>query len=173
MGAAVLRRACAACAAWPDGVSVSVNLSSTQFRNGNLEKTILGALAAANLAPERLDLEITELTLLEDRGDTRRALQALRARGLRISLDDFGTGYSIRYAGQLCQQKQLFDRSNLGRVCAGVTRSSRSQRRDSTVCPIRDRKTTGRAGPLPVSGQLERPPKAQTCRCSRLGFFRF
>ena len=94
MGAAVLRRACAACAAWPDGVSVSVNLSSTQFRNGNLEKTILAALAAANLAPERLDLEITELTLLEDRGDTRRALQALRARGLRISLDDFGTGYS-------------------------------------------------------------------------------
>ncbi len=94
MGAAVLRRACAACAAWPDGVSVSVNLSSTQFRNGNLEKTILGALAAANLAPERLDLEITESTLLEDRGDTRRALQALRARGMRISLDDFGTGYS-------------------------------------------------------------------------------
>ncbi|HEX9170167.1 MAG TPA: EAL domain-containing protein, partial [Roseiarcus sp.] len=94
MGAAVLRRACAACAAWPDGVSVSVNLSSTQFRNGNLEKTILGALAAANLAPERLDLEITESTLLEDRGDTRRALQALRAQGLRISLDDFGTGYS-------------------------------------------------------------------------------
>jgi diguanylate cyclase (GGDEF)-like protein len=91
MGAAVLRRACAA---WPDGVSVSVNLSSTQFRNGNLEKTILGALAAANLAPERLDLEITESTLLEDRGETRRALQALRARGLRISLDDFGTGYS-------------------------------------------------------------------------------
>jgi diguanylate cyclase (GGDEF)-like protein len=94
MGAAVLRRACRACATWPDGVSVSVNLSSTQFRNGNLEKTILGALAGANLAPERLDLEITESTLLEDRGDTRRTLQALRARGLRISLDDFGTGYS-------------------------------------------------------------------------------
>jgi diguanylate cyclase (GGDEF)-like protein len=94
MGAAVLRRACAACAAWPNGVSVSVNLSSTQFRNGNLEKTILGALAAANLAPERLDLEITESTLLEDRGDTRLALQALRTRGMRISLDDFGTGYS-------------------------------------------------------------------------------
>jgi diguanylate cyclase (GGDEF)-like protein len=94
MGAAVLMRACKACAGWPDGVSVSVNLSSTQFRSGNLEKTILGALAAANLAPERLDLEITESTLLEDRGDTRRTLDALRAQGLRISLDDFGTGYS-------------------------------------------------------------------------------
>jgi diguanylate cyclase (GGDEF)-like protein len=94
LGAAVLRRACAACAAWPDGISVSVNLSPTQFRSGNLEKTILNALSAANLAPERLDLEITESTLLEDRGDTRRTLEALRAHGLRISLDDFGTGYS-------------------------------------------------------------------------------
>jgi diguanylate cyclase (GGDEF)-like protein len=94
MGAAMLRRACKACAEWPDEVSVSVNLSSTQFRSGNLERTILGALAAANLAPERLDLEITESILLEDRGDTRRTLQALRAHGLRVSLDDFGTGYS-------------------------------------------------------------------------------
>jgi diguanylate cyclase (GGDEF)-like protein len=94
MGAAMLRRACMACAGWPEEVSVSVNLSSTQFRGGNLEKTIFSALAAANLAPERLDLEITESILLEDRGDTRRTLQALRARGLRVSLDDFGTGYS-------------------------------------------------------------------------------
>ena len=66
---------------------MSVNLSSTQFRSGDLEKTILGALAAANIAPERLDLEITELTRLEDRGDTRRTLDALRVQGLRISLD--------------------------------------------------------------------------------------
>ena len=94
MGAAILRRACKACAGWPEEVSVSVNLSSTQFRSGNLERTILGALAAAKLAPDRLDLEITESILLEDRGDTRRTLQDLRAQGLRVSLDDFGTGYS-------------------------------------------------------------------------------
>jgi diguanylate cyclase (GGDEF)-like protein len=94
MGEAMLRRACKACAGWPDEVSVSVNLSSTQFRSGNLENTILSALAAAQLAPERLDLEITESTLLEDRGDTRRTLQSLRAQGMRVSLDDFGTGYS-------------------------------------------------------------------------------
>ena len=94
MGAAMLKRACKACAGWPDEVCVSVNLSSTQFRSGNLESTILGALADAQLAPERLDLEITESTLLEDRGDTRRTLQSLRAQGMRVSLDDFGTGYS-------------------------------------------------------------------------------
>ena len=94
MGAAMLKRACKACAGWPDEVCVSVNLSSTQFRSGNLESTILSALADAQLAPERLDLEITESTLLEDRGDTRRTLQSLRAQGMRVSLDDFGTGYS-------------------------------------------------------------------------------
>ena len=93
-GSAVLRRACAACASWPEGLSVSVNMSSSQFRYGNIEKTILGALDASGLAPDRLDIEITESTLLDDRGDTRRTLEVLRARGLRISLDDFGTGYS-------------------------------------------------------------------------------
>ena len=94
LGAGVLRRACIACASWPEDVNVSVNLSSSQFRHGNIEKTVLGALEASGLAPERLDLEITESTLLDDRGDTRRTLEALRAHGLRISLDDFGTGYS-------------------------------------------------------------------------------
>ena len=93
-GAAVLRRACVACAAWPQFVSVSVNLAPSQFRSGKIETVVAEALKFAGLAPHRLDLEITESTLLDDRGDTRGALAALRARGCRISLDDFGTGYS-------------------------------------------------------------------------------
>jgi len=93
-GACVLRRACLACAAWPEDVSVSVNLSPSQFRSGRIEKTVLDALRRADLSPTRLDLEITESTLLDDRSNARGALEALRARGLRISLDDFGTGYS-------------------------------------------------------------------------------
>jgi diguanylate cyclase (GGDEF)-like protein len=93
-GACVLRRACRACAAWPQDVSVSVNLSPSQFRSGNIEAIVEGALKATELRPDRLDLEITESTLLDDRGDARRTLDALRARGCRISLDDFGTGYS-------------------------------------------------------------------------------
>ncbi len=93
-GASVLRRACKACALWPHNISVSVNLSPFQFRNGRVEQTVRDALAAANLAPDRLDLEITESTLLDDRGSTRATLEALRALGVRISLDDFGTGYS-------------------------------------------------------------------------------
>ena len=93
-GACVLRRACRACAAWPRHVSVSVNLSPSQFRSGNIEAIVEATLKASGLRPDRLDLEITELTLLDDRGDARGTLDALRARGCRISLDDFGTGYS-------------------------------------------------------------------------------
>ncbi len=93
-GASVLRRACLACASWPNNISVSVNLSPMQFRNGRVEQTVLDALSAAKLAPERLDLEITESTLLDDRGSTRATLESLRKLGVRISLDDFGTGYS-------------------------------------------------------------------------------
>jgi diguanylate cyclase (GGDEF)-like protein len=93
-GASVLRRACVACAAWPDEVSVSVNLSPAQFRGGRVVETVREALAAANLPASRLDLEITESTLLDDRGSTRETLAALRELGVRISLDDFGTGYS-------------------------------------------------------------------------------
>jgi diguanylate cyclase (GGDEF)-like protein len=93
-GACVLRHACEACASWPKDVSVSVNLSPSQFRNGNIEAIVADVLRASDLRPDRLDLEITESTLLDDRGDARRTLEALRARGCRVSLDDFGTGYS-------------------------------------------------------------------------------
>lgn len=93
-GANILRRACQACAKWPDDVSVSVNLSPAQFRGGRIEQTVRDALAGAGLRPARLDLEITESTLLDDRGSTRSTLEALRGLGVRISLDDFGTGYS-------------------------------------------------------------------------------
>ena len=59
-GACVLWRACEACASWPDGVSVSVNLSPSQFRSGNIEAIVDRALKATNLRPDRLDLEITK-----------------------------------------------------------------------------------------------------------------
>jgi diguanylate cyclase (GGDEF)-like protein len=93
-GASVLRRSCLACASWPGDVSVSVNLSPAQFRSGRVVETVREALAAANLPASRLDLEITESTLLDDRGSTRETLETLRKLGVRISLDDFGTGYS-------------------------------------------------------------------------------
>lgn len=94
VGGMILRRACAACARWPDDIAVSVNLSAIQFREDHLNTTIIEALSASGLDPDRLILEITESTLFDDRIGARKTLASLRSRGIQVSLDDFGTGYS-------------------------------------------------------------------------------
>ena len=90
----VLKRACAEAAGWPPDVRVAVNLSPVQFTRGGLVEQVKAAIAEAGIAPDRLELEITERVLLRDSADTLATLHGLRALGVRISLDDFGTGYS-------------------------------------------------------------------------------
>ena len=94
IGEWVLHRACAEAATWPADVSVAVNLSPLQFARDALVDQVDAALAAASLAPTRLELEITESVLLRDSAGTLAMLHRLRALGVRIALDDFGTGYS-------------------------------------------------------------------------------
>ena len=94
IGEWVLRTACKQAAAWDRPVSIAVNLSPVQFRNGRLVETIMSALAHSGLAPSRLELEITEGALLDNSEVVLGALNGLRALGARISMDDFGTGYS-------------------------------------------------------------------------------
>ena len=94
VGGMILRLACAACAGWPDGIAVSVNLSPIQFREQTLESAITDVLSVSGLEPHRLILEITESTLFDDRVGVRNTLASLRTRGIQVSLDDFGTGYS-------------------------------------------------------------------------------
>lgn len=94
IGEWVLRQACRDAAAWPPGPKVAVNLSPIQFQKGNPIAVVMSALAAAELPPGRLQLEITESVLLGDTEGIRAALLQLRALGVGISLDDFGTGYS-------------------------------------------------------------------------------
>jgi diguanylate cyclase (GGDEF)-like protein len=90
----VIRRACADAAKWPGDLHVAVNLSAVQFRDRHLITTVFGALAASQLLPSRLELEITESTLLNKNEGTLATLHQLRDFGIRISMDDFGTGYS-------------------------------------------------------------------------------
>jgi diguanylate cyclase (GGDEF)-like protein len=94
MGDWVLRQACAEAATWPSGVKVAVNLSPIQFKNKSLLPSVVSALAASGLSPNRLELEITESVLLQDSDTTLAVLHELRGLGVRISMDDFGTGYS-------------------------------------------------------------------------------
>ena len=94
LGEWIIRDACATAAKWPPYLRVSVNLSPAQFKNSGLVQVVVGALAASGLAPERLELEITETALLDDSEATIAMLYRLRELGVRIAMDDFGTGYS-------------------------------------------------------------------------------
>ena len=110
----VLRKACATAANWPEDVSIAVNLSAVSFENAEIVGRIKSALAHSRLAPQRLEIEITETALLRNMQLTRAILCELRKLGVRISLDDFGTGYSsLSYLHSLPLNKIKIDRSFL------------------------------------------------------------
>lgn len=112
IGAWVINEACSRAASWPADVRVAVNVSAVQFHRGALSDTILRALAASGLEPERLEVEITESIFLEGGEATLRLLHALRSLGIRIALDDFGTGYSsLCYLQSFPFDKLKIDRS--------------------------------------------------------------
>jgi diguanylate cyclase (GGDEF)-like protein len=94
LGEWVIRQACAQAARWPEHVTVAVNLSPAQFKSRNLLPTVVSALATTGLLANRLELEITELVLLQDNDGAFAILRQLRDLGIRIAMDDFGTGYS-------------------------------------------------------------------------------
>lgn len=97
IGEWVLRTACTDAARWQadgHGLRVAVNLSPMQFRNPDLLETVLDILSQTGLAPELLELEVTESAVMEDSGATLATLEAINREGVQIALDDFGTGYS-------------------------------------------------------------------------------
>ncbi len=119
----VLQAACAECARWPEQISVSVNLSAKDFRNRDVVQKVRDALALSGLAPHRLEVEVTETALLDDKSATSDLITEIKALGVRIALDDFGTGYSsLSYLHKLPLDKIKIDRSFL----MDVTRDSRS-----------------------------------------------
>ena len=112
----VLRNACRAAATWPDDIKVAVNLSACIFQNAEIvARSSCARSPIRGLAPQRLEIEITETALLQNMQLTRSILYELRKLGVRISLDDFGTGYSsLSYLHSLPLNKIKIDRSFLG-----------------------------------------------------------
>ena len=118
IGEWVLGQACRDAAAWPDGISVAVNVSPLQLRHRSFVQSVLGALASSGVKASRLELEITESVLLDDTEMNLETLHTLRKLGVRISMDDFGTGYSsISYLRRFPFDKIKIDRSFV-RDCA-------------------------------------------------------
>jgi diguanylate cyclase (GGDEF)-like protein/PAS domain S-box-containing protein len=98
MGEWALREACAQTRAWRDaghtGVRIAVNVSAAQFKRADWVDTVRRALADTGLAPDALELEITESLLLQGVSETSANLIELRNLGVGVAIDDFGTGYS-------------------------------------------------------------------------------
>jgi predicted signal transduction protein with EAL and GGDEF domain len=112
IGEWVLHEACANAAQWPDDRRVAVNVSPIQFRRHGLISAVRKALKKSGLAPNRLELEITEGVLMEDIARNMSLLSELKALGVRIALDDFGTGYSsLSYLRNFTYDKIKIDRS--------------------------------------------------------------
>jgi diguanylate cyclase (GGDEF)-like protein len=112
MGAWALRRACADAAKWPDHIKVAVNLSPAQFQSGDLCREVRLALEESILAPERLELEITESLLITETGAAKKMLKELHALGVHVAMDDFGTGYSsLSYLRDFAFDKIKIDKS--------------------------------------------------------------
>jgi diguanylate cyclase (GGDEF)-like protein len=87
---------------WPDQIRLSFNLSAIQLCSRDSARSVLRSLRATGLAPERLQVEVTETALLADFEQARENLTALRNAGATIALDDFGAGYaSIGYLREL------------------------------------------------------------------------
>jgi len=114
LGRWILRRACMECMKWPEGVSVAVNFSPQQFHQRDVLSEVRYALEVSGLPAHRLEIEITESSLLRNTQLTHDVLSQLRTLGVRISLDDFGTGYSsLSYLHNFPLQKVKIDRSFL------------------------------------------------------------
>jgi diguanylate cyclase (GGDEF)-like protein len=114
LGRWILRKACMECMKWPGAVSVAVNFSPQQFHQRDVLSEVRYALEVSGLPAHRLEIEITESSLLRNTQSTHDVLSQLHTIGVRISLDDFGTGYSsLSYLHNFPLQKVKIDRSFL------------------------------------------------------------
>ena len=116
IGEWVLRTACSQARKWQDeglaAVSVAVNVSAVQFRREGFAAVVRQVLADTGLAPECLELEVTESLLLSSADVTFSVLQELKDMGLSLAIDDFGTGYSsLSYLKRFPVSKLKIDRS--------------------------------------------------------------
>jgi diguanylate cyclase (GGDEF)-like protein len=108
----VLREGCRQAAAWPHPLKVALNVSASRFHLGGLPGLVASMLRDSGLAADRLELEVTEGTLIKDEAAAAVTIEELHVLGVRVALDDFGTGYSsLGYLHALPLDKVKLDRS--------------------------------------------------------------
>jgi diguanylate cyclase (GGDEF)-like protein len=185
LGEWVLREACKDAAQWPSSVRVAVNLSPVQFRNRGLVTMVTQALAAARLAPNRLELEITEAVLLQDDDAIVTMLHQLRSLGVRIAMDDFGTGYSsLSYLRSFPFDKIKIDRSFIKdiernrdsaviiKAIAGLGQSLGIETTAEGIETAEQLELVRRAGCTEMQGYLASPPRPAAEAAALIARFR-
>ncbi len=131
LGDWALKQACNDAVQWPGSTRIAVNVSPSQFSNLGFAGLVTQALASSGLAPERLELELTESIFLNDDHVTDEAFNALKLLGVRLALDALGTGYSAR--GYM--RKSPFDKIKIDQsVIRGVTEPGSRNR--AIICAI-------------------------------------
>jgi diguanylate cyclase (GGDEF)-like protein/PAS domain S-box-containing protein len=117
IGSWVLSTACAEAVLWDQPLVISVNLSPAQFVQPGIVSAVADVLHQTGLSPGRLELEITEGTLMGDTQNALRILTSLKTLGVKIAMDDFGTGYSsLSYLRKFPFDKIKIDRSFISDV---------------------------------------------------------
>jgi EAL domain-containing protein (putative c-di-GMP-specific phosphodiesterase class I) len=121
IGEWILRTVCSQIRKWQDEgflvVPVAVNVSAVQFRQKGFSELVRRVLSAADVAPQHIELELTESLLLSNADVTFNVLQDLREMGLKLVIDDFGTGYSsLSYLQRFPVTKIKIDRSFIRNV---------------------------------------------------------
>jgi diguanylate cyclase (GGDEF)-like protein len=125
----LLPRALAKAKTWPSDIRVSFNLSTRDLGSREAFANIVAIIVNSEIAPSRLDLEVTETALIQDFDQANASLRTLKALGIGISLDDFGTGYSsLSYLQQFPIDKIKIDRSFIKEVetkpsCRAIVKS--------------------------------------------------
>ncbi|TKT80181.1 EAL domain-containing protein [Aquamicrobium sp. LC103] len=120
IGEWVLRGACREVASWNSSCKIAVNVAASQLTQSDLPRIVREALVQSGLAPWRLELEITEASLIEDRAQALHVLRQIKALGVTLAMDDFGTGYSSLATLQLFP----FDKIKIDRSFISVVTTS-------------------------------------------------
>jgi EAL domain-containing protein (putative c-di-GMP-specific phosphodiesterase class I) len=94
IGEWVLREACREAVSWKDDIKIAVNISPIQIAHANIAELVRSVLQETGLPASRLELEITESSIIVDKSKALLAMRALKQQGVAIAIDDFGTGYS-------------------------------------------------------------------------------
>jgi len=129
LGDWVLREACRQVKLWSElglaPLQTAVNVSAVQLSRGHLVESVKAVLRETGIAPELLELEITESFVMADRDQSFKSLAELKALGVRLSIDDFGTGYSsLAYLQQLEVHKLKVDISFVRDMTVNVGNAS-------------------------------------------------